>query len=521
MLHIVKVFCRYLQNAFWRASMEHSRAALVLNPRRFLVIIMKFTKCLLFLAVNAAPVARHFSPVAFAQPLPERRVLTGRVTDDAGNPLPRINITLQRENDLGAHAFWGTVAVTDAQGRYRIDNAEDGAYLISAEGDNFANVQNQHLVINANSTQWNAQLQRLTTLRLLLKNAEGAVLPKTRVALRLSKDTENNNSIAFARKTQRRAQTDAKGELEMPNIEPGTYTLDIALPGEGFAKIEDYAVKYEAQPIAREVQLQHGGDVKFIAREAGAEGENGRLLGGAILTLGEDLQISGEQRAQGAIVRQGAMDLSNLYAWSSDGSRAVTSDGSGELELQDLAPGNYTARLILPGYAPGEAQSFEIKAGENQTLTFQLKSRSKTKAVNFTLQSTNGAPVADRDWTLQLRFLQPLAPSVKTGTPLPDTLTIAPPAANLALPLEAAPPPPGQLDLGGGEGAFANFSGALTRRVHSDESSQFTLYPLPPGRWMLTMFATPQDDGDPRGPITQQTIDINADNTALITLKMQ
>ena len=489
---------------------------------------MKPTKLyLLVLAFNAASVARYFSSVAVAQPLPERRVLTGRITDDAGNSLPRINVTLQRENDLGAYAFWGTVAVTDAQGRYRIENAEDGAYLISAEGDNFANVQNQHLVINANSTLWNAQLQRLTTLRLRLKNAEGALLPKTRVALRLSKDSENSNSIAFARKMQRRAQTNDKGELEMPNIEPATYTLEIALPGEGFAKIENFAVKYEAKPVAREVQLQHGGNIKFLAREAdanGENGENGRLLGGALLTLGEDLQITDEQRAQGAIVRQGAMDLGNLYAWSSDGSRAVTSDGSGELALQDLAPGHYVARLILPGYAPSEAQSFEIQSGQSQTLTFDLKPRSKVTIVNFILQTTNGAQVADRDWTLQLRFLQAPKPSVKTGTPdtlLPDTLTIAPPEVNLALPLEAAPLPPGARELGMEDGALVNFTGVMTRRVHSDKSGQFTLYPLPPGRWMLTMFATPQDDGDSRGPITQQTIDIDAASATLITLKMQ
>ena len=488
---------------------------------------MKPTKlCLLVLALNAAPVARQFSSIAFAQPLPERRVLSGRVTDDAGNPLPRINVTLQRENDLGAYAFWGTVAVTDAQGRYRIENAEDGAYLISAEGDNFANVQNQHLVINANSTQWNAQLQRLTTLRLLLKNAEGALLPKTRVALRLSKNSENSNSIAFARKTPRPARTNDKGELEMPNIEPGTYTLDIALPGVGFAKIENFAVQYEAKPVAREVQLQHGGNVTLIAREVGANGENRRLLGGAVLTLGEDVQITDEQRAQGAIVRQGAMDLGNLYAWSSDGSRAVTSDGSGELALQDLPSGKYSARLILPGYAPAEAQSFEIQSGQSQTLTFDLKPRGKAKAVDFLLQSTKDAPVADRDWTLQLRFLQSPKPSVKTGTPdantlLPDTLTIAPPEVNLALPLEVAPLPPGARDWQLEDGALVNFPGVMTRRVHSDTSGKFTLYPLQPGRWMLTMFATPQDDGDPRGPITQQTLDIDANNPALITLKMQ
>ena len=485
---------------------------------------MKLTKfCLLVLALNAAPVARYFSPIAFAQPLPERRVLSGRVTDDAGNPLPRINITLQRENDLGAYAFWGTVAVTDAQGRYHIDNAEDGAYLISAEGDNFANVQNQHLVINANSTLWNAQLQRLTTLRLRLKNAQGALLPKARVALRLSKNSENSNSVAFARKTQRRAQTDDKGELEMPNIEPGIYALDIVLPGEGFAQIENFAVQYEARPVARDIQLQHGGNVTLLAREAGANDENGRLLGGAVLTLGEDVQITAEQRAQGAIVRQDAMDLGNLYVWSSDGSRAVTSDETGELALQDLAPGNYTARLILSGYAPSEAQSFAIQSGQSQTLTFDLKSRSKAKAVNFLLQSAKSAEVADRDWTLQLRFLQPLPPKVKTitpDTPLPDTLTIAPPEVNLVLPLEAAPLPPGAQELGFENETLANFPGVMTRRVHSDKSGKFTLYPLPAGRWMLTMFATPQDDGGPHGPITQQTIDIEANDPGLITLNM-
>ena len=370
---------------------------------------MKPTKlCLLLLAANAAPCTRIF-PVALAQPLPERRVLTGRVTDDAGNPLPRINITLQRENDLGAYAFWGTVAVTDAQGRYRIDNAEDGSYLISAEADNFANVQNQHLRIDANSNVWDVRLQRLTRLKLKLKNAQGEILPTARLAIRLSRSSSASNSIAFARKTQRRAQTNDKGELEIPNIEPGTYQLEIALPGAGFAQIDAFEVKYEAQPIAREVQLEHGGNVTFVAREAiaGEKDENGRLLGGAILTLGEDVQPTDLERAQGVLVRQGAMDLGNLYAWSSDGSRAVTGDSDGALDLQDLAPGNYTARLILPGYAPGEAQNFAIKSGQNQTLTFDLKSRGPAVAGAFVVQDGTGAPLAERDWTLQLRYLQP------------------------------------------------------------------------------------------------------------------
>ncbi len=485
---------------------------------------MKSTKfCLFLLALQAspfaaAPIARYFLPRALAQPLPERRVLSGRITDDAGNPLPRINITLQRENDMGAHAFWGTVAVTDAQGRFRIDNAEDGAYLISAEGDNFSNVQNQHLRIDANSTVWNTQLQRLTNLLLLLKDTEGKILPKARVALRLSKSSGSDadiNRMAFARKMQRRANTNNKGELQMPNIEPGTYTLDIALPGVGFAKIENFEVKYEAKPSAREVQLQRGGNVKLVARENDADG---RLLGGAVLTLGEDVQITAEQRAQGALVRQGAMDLSNLYAWSSDGSRAVTSDGDGALELQDLAPGKYTARLILPGYAPGEAQSFEIQSGQNKTLTFDLKPRSKAKAIDFILQTPNGAPVADRDWTLQLRWVQPLPTA--PATPVPDTVVTAPPEV-MTLPLETAPLPPGALNLGLEDEGLTNFPGIIARRVHANEKGQFTLYPMQAGRWMLTIFATPQEDAGPRGPITQQTIDIDASKPVLITLKMQ
>lgn len=436
---------------------------------------------LLLPLLPAAPLLMRAAP-AWAQPLPERRLISGRITRGDGAGVARATITLQREQQDGAFAFWGAQTVTDSSGVFSFPEAEDGAYFISVEAEGYAPLQNKPLRVDENSAIFNTRLERLATLSLRLLAPDGTPVKKSRAVVRLSRP--ETGSVPLKR------ETSETGVLQVRGQSPGSYALEVAVPGVGFASLRGVAIQFAAPPRTVDVPLQKGGSLKITARDAN---EADKYLGGATLRLSATLAPDEAERKAGRLGTKSLANLQTLYAYSSDGSGAVTREGDGTLELRDLPPGRYRAKLGLPAYAPSEMREVEIKAGQGSTVEFLLSAQVRSSSLKVRVLDKNNAPIANRDWTLQLRPLGPLAPGVPGG--LGGAGGEAPPEMFGA---EAIPEP----------GGF----GILARRAHSDEKGEFTLFPIRASRWSVLAFPT-REDGErgERGALAQRDVAVGED----------
>jgi hypothetical protein len=427
------------------------------------------------LALPAASLVMSARP-AQAQPLPEKRVISGRITGADGKGVAKATVTIQRENDIGSFAFWGAQTATDANGNFSFPEAEDGSYFISVEAESYAPSQNRPLRVDDNSSVYNARIERLANLNMRLLKADGTPLSKARVTLRLGRaDAPGGVNLL-------RRQTDAQGTLQIPNQVPGAYSLDVVAAGEGYATLRDLTVRAEAtQPT--EIKLQRGGSLKVTARDAN---EATKYLGGATLSLSAALDSSPDERRTGRLSGRIVPNLQSLYTYSADGSSAVTRDGDGVLELGDLPPGRYRAKLVLPSYAPSETREVEITTGQSSAAEFALVPQSRASSLKVKMLDKDGKPLPNRDWTLQLRSL-----------------------GNAPGAIGEVPGGPGG-EIGIEAGAF----GVLPRRARTDDKGEITLFPLRAGRWRVAAFSTREDDR--RSAVTQGVATVDEDGSELV-----
>ena len=423
----------------------------------------------------AAPILMHAVP-AQAQPLPERRLISGRITRGDGAGVAKATITIQREQQDGAFAFWGASTVTDSSGAFSFPEAEDGAYFISIEAEGYAPLQNKPLRVTENSTVFNTRLDRLATLVLRLLGPDGAPVKDARAVVRLTRPEGAGEPL--------RRRTNGAGVLQVLSQSPGAYSLEVSVPGAGFASLRGVAIQFADTLRPVDVPLQKGGNLKISARDAN---EAGKSLGGATLALSATLPPDEAERKAGRLGTKSLANLQKIYAYSLDGSGAVTREGDGTLELRDLPPGRYRAKLSLLAYAPSETREVEVKAGEDSVAEFALSAQVRSSSLKVRVLDKDNAPIAGRDWTLQLRPLGPLAPGV------PDV-----PGG------EAAP------EVIGGEAiAEAGGFGILYRRARSDNKGEFTLLPIRAGRWRVLAFPS-REDGE-RTVVSQRDVAVSED----------
>ncbi|MDX1644094.1 MAG: carboxypeptidase-like regulatory domain-containing protein, partial [Thermoanaerobaculia bacterium] len=110
--------------------------------------------------VVAAIVALATAGIASAQ---QFGALYGVVTDENGQPLPGVTVTLE---GMGAPR----VTVTDEVGRYRFPGLDPGSYYVKAELDGFSTVEQPNVVV---------ALNRNTTINFTLSSAVEDVITVT------------------------------------------------------------------------------------------------------------------------------------------------------------------------------------------------------------------------------------------------------------------------------------------------------------------------------------------------------
>ena len=445
-----------------------------------------------------------------AQPLPDCRTLHGVVTSADGRPIGGADITLRRQDEGAIAQFWGAYAVSDARGAFTVPDMEEGAYYVDVTADGYAPVNSLNLNLEPTSQSLQIKLIHLVPLILRVLQPDGTPLVNTEVMLRISGG--EGVGTRFPRPT-----TDQKGQIkfelannDMPNcplcqLVPSHYNINIIVPGVGFVALKDLAVQSLTKPGTVDVRLQVGGAVRVTAREAGA---NGRLLGGALLSLTPVVPDEDTTQRQG--IEKIPEDIARLYTLQRDptGALLVTRDGDGTVELGDLPPGSYRARLFAPGQDIPEPQDVTIKAGEIAQVNFNFKPLDTAGTVEVTAQDSKGQAMAGLDFMAQL---QPIA---HAGEAADATTTFTVP-----------PLPPGAF-----ESALSLFSGGFIRRAHSDANGHFTLYPLKPGIYRMrvsvmygpTQIRAMQDRGARLLPPLAQDITIPATGgMTVVTLKFK
>jgi len=154
----------------------------------------------------------------------------------------------------------------------------------------------------------------------------------------------------------------------------------------------------------------------------------------------------------------------------------TTREGDGTVTLNDLPPGNYTARLMLPGEPNIPNRNVQITAGTTTALNWQPP---EVDGVPLKLQlvSGSGSPLASRDCNIRVLPIGP-APSTSPGAPV----------------------------TGGPIGGPVWFGFSGPRHGVSDGGGNLTLFPLHPGKYRVWVSL--------RTPIDSAANAVDADVTA-------
>ena len=388
---------------------------------------------------------------AHAQPLPERAPLLGKVTTTSGSPIGGATVALRRQDNesVVTAAFWGGKLLTGADGVFSFPEAEEGIYYLTVDAEGYESFS-WTLEWSPQSPTFVAKMLKLTPLPLRLLKADGQPAAGSKVFLHLRGQPPGHISFYTL-------VANAEGKVTVPSITPANYWIHAIVPGLGYAVVPSAAVK-ENEPQQLELKFQTGGRVRAVAKSA-----EGRPLGGAALSLSEILpEVTAD--LNGAIARgnDGA-----IYLQTQHRSTLVTQDGSGQMELQDVAPGRYQARLYIPGEANPPIQTIEVKSGETSEVSGTYTLQASKASLEITVQTSDEKNAANREFVANLQPLRngQAVPAGQVGPPIPPD--VAPTTSNL-------------------------FQGILSRRFKTDANGKAVLFPLSAGDWQVTLLPVEQ-----------------------------
>jgi hypothetical protein len=410
-----------------------------------------------------------------AQPLPDRRDFAGRVLDDDGKPLAGATVTIRPLSDLGVGAFWGAQTVTDSDGEFRIPDAEDGKYSLTVEQSGFAPLQDSSFVLGRDTAHLETKLVRLVDFKLRVLKADGKPLAGSSLSVLLQGQELKLPSL------NKRGSTDADGVLLLSGLVPGRYAIQLIAPETGYAVVPPLDINRTTVGTTPDAHLQPGGQLQIAARRQGEGGAGAAALGGAVLAISSlpDGAAANQSRPPEDIGL--FLAVNNRYH--------LVTDESGALHLDDVPPGRYATRLLMPGFETPAAQEVEVKSGGETKLEFAFPAAGPSATLQMTLLDAEDKPLANAGWRLMLRPI-----SVAQGG--------APPA----LPAGAALPP-------------ALLMGGYMRRGQTDKDGRVVLNALAPGSWQCVLSLAPEKGGRRAPPITQ-TVDV-PDKGGAATFKFQ
>jgi protocatechuate 3,4-dioxygenase beta subunit/peroxiredoxin len=166
-------------------------------------------------------------PEAISFPLPKPTAIGGMVTDQQGQPIAGVHVAVNHEQVIAASS--DPTAVTDARGRWKLDNVPPG-------DDRWFSIQLTHPDYVSDMTWGDMQHKQLVTSKMLRAQTATIVMQRgTRLTGTLT-DPDGKpvpstvvvwDDNRFGRHPELRVRSDEKGRYQLPPLPDGTMTVTV------------------------------------------------------------------------------------------------------------------------------------------------------------------------------------------------------------------------------------------------------------------------------------------------------
>lgn len=378
-----------------------------------------------------------------AQPLPDRRTLSGRVASTKNVPVAGAQISIRRSDRKANAVFWGASVLSNVAGEWSVPEAEDGEYLVTVSAPGYE-VWTDTYILQEYAVPLRISLHKLVSLSFTLKNPDGQPLIRKRAAVFgiISRPEHFDSRKLESRSLGMTTLTTEAGECFLDNQSVGTYrAIYVAVRGVGYAKSAERFELTEGDTRHFDLQLQKAPAslrVKVVEDSPAA-----RPIGNAQVILQNARALEPEN--------------DSLAQWLFRQNDIWTQDGSGTAQFNDLLPGHYEFRVMIPaGCRPNivPIQSVDVSERVPREVSVRVSlCTDKQSSAEIDVRDEQEMPVANRDIFVYCRPLNEL-----TNQPL--------------LP---------------NEWQQRGISGVLRRRGLTDERGHLTLYPITQGLWQITV----------------------------------
>lgn len=383
-----------------------------------------------------------------AQPLPERRPLSGRVSSLKGVPVFGAEIQIKRKEANANAVFWGASVLSDVMGEFNVPDAEEGDYLITVFAPGYE-TWSEPYTLREYEPPIRVLLRRKVSLIFTLLSPDGEPVRGKSAAVfgyvTKAGQWQRNNQPGIPLGTT--SLTTPRGECTLLNRSEGIYhELYVAVRGVGYARWTEKVELLEGGTHHFDLHLQKATAALRVTvhEESPDSTAKGRPLGAAQIhpQVVQPLQASDKALAD----------------WLFRQNDLVSRDGAGTVELTNLLPGHYEIRISTPlncslARFAEFVRSVDIESDEEKEVAFRFPACSdNTPALQITLHDEQGRPLKQRNVRF---FCVPLDETTGANLPFAE-------ARERRLPFPSI------------------------RRGTTDEQGNLTIYPFWTGLWRIS-----------------------------------
>ena len=341
------------------------------------------------------------------------------VNEITKEPIRRVEISLNKQGrGMGGNPFSG---VTDAAGKFKIENIDAGDYMVILRKGGFLSranygmsTRNLKLAAGASLTglRFSMQPQAIISGRVLDDEGE----PVQGVSVGLLRYRWDRGSFR-AQWTTRPQQTNDRGEFRFTDVQPGKYYLmaDVRRMGPmGGAPADPAAAKDGLRTAFVSTYFPNASE---FAQAARIEVQAGQELSGRDIALRKEkvVKVSGKVLdASGAPAKNTSVNLSPAEGAVSFGGLFAMVDEKGAFSSDKVPPGQYTARAFhWDGDQGAQSAPVPVAVGDSgvENLVLQLQPSMEAKGA-FVLE---GSEKKDFDFANSYVGLRPVGEDDHSG----------------------------------------------------------------------------------------------------------
>ncbi|MHC5210551.1 MAG: carboxypeptidase regulatory-like domain-containing protein [Planctomycetota bacterium] len=307
-------------------------------------------------------------------------VVSGRVVDTSGAPLPHVDVLVQRLDISLRDISFDDMddnrerrSTTDERGAFRVEGLHDGSYRAALDQDGYRPVTSDSLAVRAGQEAGGVELvadEGLVLEGRVVANDDSPVPDARLVAGR--KPAMFDMSGAVDRALRRSGRTDEDGHFRIAGLEEGSVRLEVRASG--------------LLPAREEVA-------------AGTEGLVVRMrptvsLAGIVVSTRDSEAVTDFRIT--LVPTSSAFDIANPAAWEerfegSRGNEAFQDREDGTFVVEGLKPGTYDLQVSAKGYGRTTMDALEIPEEGRRGLVVMLPP--EARVVGRVVASSTGLPV--------------------------------------------------------------------------------------------------------------------------------